>query len=139
MTDSEIRWTQRFNNFKLAFTQLNDAVMLSKDRELSLLEKQGMIQAFEYTHELAWNVMKDFFEHQGATNIRGSRDATREAFQNRLIEDGEAWMKMIVARNLTSDAYDQINAEQVLAEIQNSYHEQFLKFQQTMAELVKSQ
>ena len=139
MTDPGIRWIQRFNNFKLAFTQLNDAVMLSKDRELSLLEKQGMIQAFEYTHELAWNVMNDFFEHQGATNIRGSRDATREAFQNRLIEDGEAWMQMIMARNLTSHAYDQINAEQALAEIQNSYHEQFLKFQQTMAELVKSQ
>ena len=83
--------------------------------------------------------MKDVFEHQGATNIRGSRDATREAFQNRLIEDGEAWMKMIVARNLTSHAYDQINAEQALAEIQVSYHEQFLKFQQTMAELMKSQ
>ena len=98
-----------------------------------------MIQAFEYTHELAWNVMKDFFEHQGAPNIRGSRDATREAFRNRLIEDGEAWMKMIMARNLTSHAYDQINAEQALAEIQNSYHEQFLKFQQTMAELVKFQ
>ena len=139
MTDPGIRWIQLFNNFKLTFTQLNDAVMLSKDRELSLLEKQGLIQAFEYTHELAWNVMKDFFEHQGATNIRGSRDATREAFQNRLIEDGEAWMKMIVARNLTSHAYDQINAEQALAEIQNSYHEQFLKFQHTMAELVKSQ
>ena len=139
MTDSGIRWIQRFNNFKLAFTQLHDAVMLSKDRELSLLEKQGLIQAFEYTHELAWNVMKDFFEHQGAINIHGSRDATREAFRNRLIEDGEAWMKMIMARNLTSHAYDQINAEQALAEIQNSYHEQFLKFQQTMAELVRSQ
>ena len=139
MTDSGIRWIQRFNNFKLAFTQLNDAVMLSKDLELSLLEKQGLIQAFEYTHELAWNGMKDVFEHQGATNIRDSRDATREAFRNRLIEDREAWMKMIVARNLTSHAYDQINAEQALAEIQNSYHEQFLKFQQTMAELVKSQ
>ena len=67
MTDPGIRWIQRFNNFKLAFTQLNDAVLLNKERELSLLEKQGLIQAFKYTHELAWNVMKDFFEHQGAT------------------------------------------------------------------------
>ena len=61
MTDSGIRWIQRFHNFQIALTQLNDAVLLSKERELSLLEKQGLIQAFEYTHELAWKVMKDFF------------------------------------------------------------------------------
>ena len=63
MTDSGIRWIQRFHNFQLALAQLNDAVLLSKERELSLLEKQGLIQAFEYTHELAWKVMKDFFEY----------------------------------------------------------------------------
>ncbi|MGA0770019.1 MAG: nucleotidyltransferase substrate binding protein, partial [bacterium] len=56
MTDSGIRWIQRFHNFQLALAQLNDAVLLSKERELSLLEKQGLIQAFEYTHELAWKV-----------------------------------------------------------------------------------
>ena len=61
MTDSGIRWIQRFHNFQIALAQLNDAVLLSKERELSLLEKQGLIQAFEYTHELAWKVMKDFF------------------------------------------------------------------------------
>ena len=137
MTDSGIRWIQRFHNFQIALAQLNDAVLLSKERELSLLEKQGLIQAFEYTHELAWKVMKDFFEYQGST-IHGSRDATREAFQNRLIEDGEVWMNMIIARNLTSHAYDQINAEQALAEIQNSCHGQFLQFQQTMVKLVES-
>ena len=71
MTDSGIRWIQRFHNFQLVLAQLNDAVLLSKERELSLLEKQGLIQAFEYTHELAWKVMKDFFEYQGST-IHGS-------------------------------------------------------------------
>ena len=81
--------------------------------------------------------MKDFFEYQGAT-IHGFWDTTREAFQNRLIEDGEVLMNMIIARNLTSHAYDQINAEQALAEIQNSYHGQFLQFQQTMVNLVES-
>ena len=81
--------------------------------------------------------MKDFFEYQWAT-IHGSRDATREAFQNRLIEDGGAWMNMIIARNLTCHAYDRINAEQALPEIWDSYHGQFLQFQQTMAKLVES-
>lgn len=56
----DIRWKQRFSNYINAFEQLQEAVELSRERELSMLEKQGLIQAFEYTHELAWNVMKDF-------------------------------------------------------------------------------
>ena len=135
MTDSGIRWIQRLSNFKLALAQLSDAITLGQQRELSLLEKQGLIQAFEYTHELAWNVMKDFFENQGDPNIHGSRDATRSAFRNRLISEGEIWMAMINARNLTSHAYDQNTAEQVVQEILKTYHQQFLQFEATMEAL----
>ena len=63
MTDCGIRWIDRFKNLKLALAQLNDSVLLSKERKLSLLEKQGLILAFEHTHELASKVMKDFFEY----------------------------------------------------------------------------
>ena len=38
MTDSGIRWIQRFHNFQIALTQLNDAVLLSKEREPSIKE-----------------------------------------------------------------------------------------------------
>jgi nucleotidyltransferase substrate binding protein (TIGR01987 family) len=71
----DIRWKQRFSNYTNALEQLQEAVDLSCERELSMLEKQGLIQAFEYTHELAWNVMKDFLEYQGNQNVKGSRDA----------------------------------------------------------------
>ena len=108
---------------------------LSQQREFSLLEKQGLIQAFEYTHELACNVMKDFFENQEDPNIRGSLDATRSAFQNRLISEGEIWMAMINARNLTSHAYDKNTAEQVVQEILKTYHQQFLQFEETVEAL----
>ena len=60
----DIRWIQRFSNLKKAFAQLKDAVELSKARELSNLEKQGLIQAFEYTHELGWKTLKDFLENR---------------------------------------------------------------------------
>lgn len=56
----DIRWIQRFNNFKLAFAQLSEAITLFKSRELSLIEKQGLIQSFEFTHELSWKVLKDY-------------------------------------------------------------------------------
>lgn len=55
----DIRWKQRFANFRSALHQLKDGVDAFNVRELSLLEKQGLIQAFEFTHELAWNVLKD--------------------------------------------------------------------------------
>lgn len=102
----DIRWVQRLDNFKAAFGQLISAVETARLRPLSDLEKQGVIQTFEFTHELAWNVLKDYFEYQGNTSITGSRDATREAFQKNLIQNGDVWMEMIKSRNLTSHTYN---------------------------------
>ena len=102
MTTQDIRWIQRYNHFSQAFAQLERAVELSNQRPLTELEEQGMIQAFEYTHELAWNVLKDFLENQGLRNLYGSKDSTREAFKRGLIENGEVWMDMIISRNLSS-------------------------------------
>ncbi|MFC3415478.1 HI0074 family nucleotidyltransferase substrate-binding subunit [Algoriphagus hitonicola] len=81
---------------------MENAVLLSKQRGLSPLEEQGMIQAFEFTHDLAWNVLKDYFAFQGNPDITGSRDASREGFRLRLIQDGEGWMEMIKSRNQSS-------------------------------------
>ena len=61
----DVRWEQRFANFKKALAELRESVDLAKTRPLSKLECQGIIQAFEFTHELAWNVMRDFFRFQG--------------------------------------------------------------------------
>jgi hypothetical protein len=79
--NTKIRWKQRLTNYSKALRQLARAVMLSKERELSELEEQGLIQAFEFTHELAWNVLKDYFAFQGNPEISGSRDASREVFR----------------------------------------------------------
>ena len=80
----DIRWKQRLSNYQRVLQQLSDAVALGKQRPLSNLEQQGLIKAFEFTHELAWNVMKDYFQYQGNSPITGSRDAIREAFQRGL-------------------------------------------------------
>lgn len=132
----DIRWKQRFSNYTNAFEQLQEAVELSRERELSMLEKQGLIQAFEYTHELAWNVMKDFLEYQGNQNVKGSRDAIREAFKVALIEDGETWMETIQTRNATSHGYDKEMAEEVVNTIINDYMEIFSKFEKEMLTLL---
>ncbi len=117
----DIRWIQRFANYKKAFAQLKEAVELSEERELSNLEKQGLIQAFEYTHELAWKSLKDFLESKGAGKLYGSKDTTREAFKLGIIEDGETWMAMIVSRNETSHVYDEERVEAIAEVICGSY------------------
>ncbi|GAB4219828.1 MAG TPA: nucleotidyltransferase substrate binding protein [Spirochaetota bacterium] len=127
MTNQDIRWIQRFNHFMNAFKRLEDAVTLYNDRTLSDLEEQGLIQAFEYTHELAWNVFKDFLEDRGVTNLYGSKDTTRYAFKNGLIDNGEVWMDMIISRNLTSHTYDEELAKEIIKKIVNVYIKEFDK------------
>jgi len=106
LSDTDIRWQQRFSNYRLALSRLADGVALARQQPLSDLEKQGLIQASEFTHELAWNVMKDtYFVYQGNSSIMGSRDAAREAFEKGLIEDGAGWMEIIKSRDQTSYTY----------------------------------
>lgn len=91
----DVRWRQRCQSFRQAFRQWAAAAELAKQRKLSELEQQGLIRAFEFTHELAWNTLQDFLESRGATAIYGSKEATREAFAKGLIANGDEWMAMI--------------------------------------------
>ncbi|MDT0677668.1 nucleotidyltransferase substrate binding protein [Autumnicola musiva] len=132
MAGKDIRWHQRLMNYEKALTQLNKATALSKERDLSELERQGLIQSFEFTHELAWNVMKDYFTYQGNPEIRGSRDATREAFKYGLVNDGEAWMNMIISRNRTTHTYDEETAIEIVDAILKIYVALFNNFKEKM-------
>lgn len=132
MVNTDIRWQQRLANYTNALQQLSLAVDLANTRALSELEKQGLIQAFEFTHELAWNVMKDYFLFQGQSNITGSRDATRASFQQGLIEKGENWMEMIKSRNQSSHTYNQAVADDIVHKIMTLYHPSFQTFLKKM-------
>jgi nucleotidyltransferase substrate binding protein (TIGR01987 family) len=139
MKNQDIRWIQRFQNFKGAFHQLASAAKLAHERDLSDLEQQGMIQAFEFTHELAANVLKDYLEYQGVPNIGGSKDATRHAFKNGLIENGGVWMEMIDSRNKSVHTYDCTTAEKIAKAITSSYVPEFEKFQTKFTELERKE
>lgn len=134
----DIRWKQRFSNFTRAFQSLTEAVALSQQRELSPLEQQGLIQSFEFTHELAWKMLKDYLEYQGVNNIVGSRDASRVAFQNALIQDGEVWMQMIAARNQTSHTYNLKVAQSVVESILNRFYPAFNQLAGKFGDLASS-
>jgi nucleotidyltransferase substrate binding protein (TIGR01987 family) len=131
----DVRWQQRLTNLEAAFAQLRSAVELYRQRHLSDLERQGLVKAFEFTHELSWNVMKDYLEYQGTQNITGSRDAARESFQRGLIQSGDVWMEMIRSRNLTSHTYHRKVAEELTEKIASAYYQRFLEFIQHMRQL----
>ena len=114
----DIRWQQRFANYQLALQQLET---FFEPPALNDREQQGLIKAFEYTFELAWNSLRDLLRSQGNSTLLGSRDTLREAFRLGLIEDGETWMLMIQDRNLTSHTYNRSTAEAIAANIVDRY------------------
>ena len=127
MTKSkDIRWLQRFDNYTKALEQLSMAVSLANERKLSKLEEQGLIQSFEYTHELAWNTLKDFLIERGNRDIYDSKDATKEAFKYGLLKEGEVWMDMIKSRNMTSHTYNEATASMIAKAILNAYFVEFV-------------
>ena len=128
----EIRWKQRFQNYLKALNTLKKAMELSEHRELSDLEKQGVIQGFEFTFELAWNVMKDYLEEQGITGIIGGKNAIRHSFNKDIIEDGEIWLAMVESCNLASHSYDEETANEIFSSIKDVYYCHFEKFAEKM-------
>ncbi|WP_215222651.1 nucleotidyltransferase substrate binding protein [Echinicola shivajiensis] len=141
----DVRWEQRFANFNKALLKLEQAVDYIKENyyqdgeydELLFekgedIVKEGLIQRFEYTHELAWNVMKDFLRERGNIEIYGSRDATREAFSTGLITEGKVWMEMIQSRNKTSHTYNEDTAQEIFSKILEEYYPEFLAFKAIM-------
>ncbi len=138
---------QRFSNFVKALSKLSQAVeyikhnFLDEDEPiddsasgyvLDEMIKEGLIQRFKYTHELAWNVMEDYATFQGNNNVGGSRDATREAFQLKLFSEGKVWMDMIISRNQSSHTYNEDTADEIFSKIMNNYYPAFLEFQKNM-------
>lgn len=151
--NNDIRWEQRFSNYKKALRKLTQAVNYIKKNSLedensnikvsaSILDeiiKEGLIQRFEYTHELAWNVMKDYAFYQGNSTVGGGRDATREAFQLQLISDGDIWMDMIGSRNKTSHTYNETIADEIYSKIINEYMPAFIEFQANMEAKIENE
>ena len=120
----EIRWRQRFQNYEKAFIQLSDAVYQLD--QLSTLEKEGLVQRFEYTFELGWKVLKDFLESKNV-EVNFPRDVIKESFKTELLDDGEIWLEMLEKRNLMAHTYDEVIFKSVLNDIESRYFDQLKK------------
>ena len=119
MSNKEIRWKQRFQNFEKSLAYLEQALDIS---EPDIIQKAGLIQFFEISFELAWNVIKDYLEEQGFIEIKSPRGALKKAFETGLIADGHSWMQLLDDRNITSHAYDEATVDMIEGLIRQKYY-----------------
>ncbi len=121
MHPKEIRFKQRFENFKKAFAQLEKAV--NDYNRLNILEKEGLIQRFEYTFELSWKLLKDYLEAKGLM-VKFPRDTLKLAFETEIIKNGEKWMEMLEFRNITAHTYDEKNFNIALEKVVKEFYKE---------------
>lgn len=130
MDNQDIRWKQRFSNYRLALANLTEGIEISKPSDL---EKSGIIQIFEYTFELAWKTMKDYLKEM-EVEVNYPREVIKTAFSYELIEDGDIWIDMLEKRNLMSHTYDKKNAELAYTLIKNEYFEKLKTLEAYLSE-----
>jgi nucleotidyltransferase substrate binding protein (TIGR01987 family) len=121
MPAADVRWRYRLHNYSRALSLLGSALANGPDA-LNELEKEGVIQRFEYTVELAWKVLKDFLEYNGAQlSSVTPKSVVKAGFAARLIPDGQIWIDMLDHRNMLSHKYDSALLGAGLLEIQARY------------------
>ncbi len=116
------RWVYRFDNYRRAFSLLREAMETQQERPLTQLEKEGVVQRFEYTWELAWKLLKDYLDSQGVVlEMITPASVIRAAFAAKIIEHGDVWMRALDARNKMAHTYSFKSFERVIADIQTDY------------------
>lgn len=130
--EQDIRWKQRFSNFKKAGAQLTEFI---EKGELNKFERQGLIQCFEYTFELAWKTLKDYLQEQGF-QVNSPRATIQTAFKAGMLSDGHVWIDALEKRNLMAHTYNEANAKEAERLILTEYYFAIMELLQLLEELV---
>ncbi|MCL2219042.1 MAG: nucleotidyltransferase substrate binding protein [Chitinispirillia bacterium] len=140
MADADIRWKQRFANYKKAHGRLRKNVVFFENNRSGddlYTAMEALIKCFEFTFELAWQTMKDYISYNGySKDINGSRDSIRAAIQFDLTGDGQLWIDMVSDRNRAAHAYDEENAMYLADRIIEHYTGEFAVFEEKMGALL---
>lgn len=113
----DIRWKQRFQNFERSFVFLDKSCKLESYDEL---QRAGLVQAFEFTFELALKTLKDYLQNQGL-ETQFPREVIKQSFTSKLIVDGMLWIEMLDKRNQLTHTYNQEQAEKAVHTIRTRY------------------
>ena len=122
MTDATPRWFYRHDNFGRAFVLLREAVDILETRPLSALEKEGLVQRFEYTWELAWKTMKDVLENEGLSfDLVSPNRVIRAAAEAGLVADAAPWLAALDTRNRLAHSYSSKTFDAAVEAVRSSY------------------
>ncbi|HEY3875717.1 MAG TPA: nucleotidyltransferase substrate binding protein [Candidatus Kapabacteria bacterium] len=120
----EIRWKQRFENYERALRLLREA--LEEMNNLTALEKEGTIQRFEFTVELAWKTLKDYLESSGIVMVSYTpKEIVKQAFAAKIIRDGQKWIDILDCRNRLSHIYDEAVFDEALRDVSEQFLPEF--------------
>jgi nucleotidyltransferase substrate binding protein (TIGR01987 family) len=120
--NNDIRWKQRFQNFENAYNTFCRMFTRYETAQGDEAIQMALVQAFEFTYELAWNTMKDFLENEGYDEVKNSKQTIRTAFKAELITDAEKWMEVIQKRDLASHTYNTVILEETVGYICNDFY-----------------
>jgi nucleotidyltransferase substrate binding protein (TIGR01987 family) len=135
MSDKDVRWKQRFQNFDRAFVLLRSAFEEKEMDEFSQLEQEGIIQRFEYTYELAWKTMKDYMVDNGVIiDEITARSVIKEAYAAKIIKDGQVWIDMMLHRNILAHCYDFVKFKEILLAVKTRYLDAIDSFHEWLLE-----
>lgn len=130
MDNKDIRWIKRFHNYRKALARLGDAIALSEERSLSDLEEQGLIQAFEFTFDLAWKTLQDILRENNRPNSNGGPSVIfAQAYADGYIKDEEGWKELKKSRELSSHTYDEETADEIATNIVDVYYSLFIQLE----------
>ena len=131
----EIRWIQRFENYKKALSNLNETVQYIKEHGLNKIYIMALVEAFEIAFELGWKTLKDYLEYTG-TLTDTPRDTIKTAFSQNIIKNGKCWIEMMEARNKTSHTYREDFANQLADDILNNYFTELQNLEKILQEKI---
>lgn len=127
------RLDERFNDFRKAFKRLKESTQIEIENDIVI---DGVIQRFEFTFEQSWKLMKIYLEYEGIEELKSPRSTIKEAFKYELIEEGDAWIDMMIDRNKTSHVYDEETALQIYNSIKSNHVKLLERLLNKMEELL---
>ncbi len=123
---------KRLQNFSLALERLQESIHENPAISSTILD--GTVKRFEFTFELSWKLMKDYLDYKGI-EAATPRDVIKEAYQAKLISNGDQWIQMLEDRNTTSHVYDEEEIRKIYNNIKNIHFPQLKIFQHTISKL----
>lgn len=118
------RIDERRKKFTWATNRLKEALQKEED-DITI---DGVLHRYEFTFELAWKTLKDYLEYLGVpSETRSPREILKESYAHKLIEDGDVWINMMLARNSLSHLYDEELSRKIYNNIKNKYIFEFEK------------